>query len=245
LIIISAGLQKSGSGLYFNLSNDLLIASGKEDIHKLREKYNLYDLLNYYNCNIGILNESNLKCLLPIHEAGHTFVVKTHAGPSDFVERLMKKGIVKVTCIFRDPRDVVLSAIDHGKKIRNQGENHTFSSCTSFENTIPQVISWLENSIMKWMELENVLLIKYENLIVNPVEELKRLAAFLGIQVNKIDLESLYAKYYRNNLDDFQIDYLHFNVGIPGRYKEILEEKDLCRFTRIFSQYLEKMNYMA
>jgi hypothetical protein len=29
MIVISAGMQKSGSGLYFNLTNDLMIAAGK------------------------------------------------------------------------------------------------------------------------------------------------------------------------------------------------------------------------
>jgi hypothetical protein len=245
MIVISAGLQKSGSGLYFNLTNDLLIAAGKEDIRKIRDKYNLHDILKYHNCNVGILSEDNIKHLLPVHEAGHTFVVKTHAGPSEFAKRLIEEGIIKVTCIFRDPRDVVLSAVDHGEKIRNQGQSHTFASCTSVENTIPLVESWLENSIMKWLELENVLLTKYENLVVKPVEELERLAAFLGIEAKGIDLEALYAGYRHKELDDFQKDYLHFNVGIPGRFRSVLEEKDLNRCTAEFSQYLEKMEYMA
>ncbi len=243
MIVISSGLRKAGSGLYFNLTNDLLIASGKEDIRKIRGKYNLHDILKYHNCNMEILSEENLKRLLSIHEAGYTFVVKTHRAPSKYALELIKRGIVKVTCIFRDPRDVTLSAIDHGEKIRNQGNNHTFASCISIENTIPQVKSWLDNGIMKWLELEDLLMVKYEDLVTNPTGELKRLAGFLGIEGDAIDFEAIYSRYRHAELDDFQRDYLHFNVGIPGRFRTVLKKKDLDLCSEGFSQYLEKMGY--
>lgn len=245
MIVISVGLQKSGSGLFFNLTNDLLIASGKADIRHIREEYNLDNILNYYNCNIGDLNQENLNYLLPIHDAGSSFVVKTHNGPTKFVEELMAQGKVKTTCIIRDPRDVVLSALDHGKKIINEGKNHTFASCTTIENTIPTIKYWLDNNIMKWLEMDshNLLKVKYEHLIAHPAAELKRLTDFLDIRDDHIDFDVIYARYHDKKLDDFQKDYLHFNKGIPGRFRRVLQEKDLKQCREEFSQYLEKMGY--
>jgi len=243
MIVISIGLQKSGSGLYFNLTNDLLIAAGKRDIHQIKSEYGLENVLNHYNCNIGNLKRDNFKRLLPIHQAGNSFAVKTHNGPTDFVKELMKRNLAMVTCIFRDPRDVVLSALDHGKIIRSEGENHTFASCTSIENTIPMVKSWLDNSIMKWLEMDNILIVKYENLIEKPVEELERLAKFLKIGLVNINLKTIYSKYNTRNLDDFQKDYLHFNKGIASRFRAVLSADELETCNRSLLNYLERLGY--
>lgn len=245
MIVISSGIQKSGSGLYFNLTNDLLITAGGQDVREIRTKYGLEKLLNYYNCNIGSLTKDNMEPLLPIHHSGHLFVVKTHNGPSKFVEMLMNHGIVKATHIYRDPRDIVLSAMDHGEKIRSEGLNHTFASCSTIENTILQVKTWLDNSTMEWKKLDNVLSLKYEDLIANPISELKRLAEFLDIKINNINLEAIYSRYDGKKLDDFQINYLHFNVGTAGRFRRVMKEEDLNLCNRHFSQYLEKMEYPA
>lgn len=242
MIVMSAGLQKCGSGLYFNLTNDLLIAAGKEDVRAIKERFKLENILQHYNCNISNLSENNLNYLLSIHETGKTFVVKTHMGPTKFLEILMKKGIVKASCIYRDPRDVVLSAMDHGEKIRKKGETHTFASCSSIEKTIKSVKTWLDN-IMRWFELDDVLLVKFENLIEKPIEQLERLAKFLEIDTTNIDLELIYSKYDIEKLDDFQKDYLHFNIGNTGRFRTIMEEKDLNMCNKHFFKYFEKMGY--
>ena len=245
MIVFSVGLQKSGSGLFFNLTNDLLIAAGKEDVRDIKSKFNLEDILKYYNCNIVDLSDNNLNYLLSIHDTGNTFVVKTHNGPTKFLEMLMNKGIVKVTCIYRDPRDVVLSAMDHGRKIISKGETHTFASCSSIETTIPIVKSWLDNNIMKWIELDssNLMIVKYEDLIAGPMDELKKLAGFLDIKLNNIDLETIYSRYASDQLDEFQKNYLHFHVGEAGRFRSALQGKDLKICNHHLSKYLEKMGY--
>ena len=244
MIVISAGMQKAGSGLYFNLTNDLLVAAGMRDVREIKEKHGLEDLLKHYNCNIGSLTENNLNPLLPIHESGNSFVIKTHSGPTAFLKKLVKKGIAVVTCIYRDPRDVVLSAMDHGKKIRNEGENHSFASCTTTADTVPQVKDWLDTGIMDWLKLKGALFVKYEDLIQNPVAELERLCEFLNIDCANIDLQSLYAKYSSGKLDDFRKNVLHFNVGKAGRFRTAMPVEDQALCNRHFSKYLKKLGYI-
>jgi hypothetical protein len=243
MIVISAGMQKAGSGLYFNLTNDLLIAAGMQDVREIKEKHGLEDLLKHYNCNISELVKNNLAPLLSIHESGNSFVVKTHNGPTKFLKKLIKKGVVKVTCIYRDPRDVTLSAMDHGKKIRDKGESHSFVHCTTTAETVPMVKSWLDTSIMEWLKLKDLLCVEYEDLIENPIEELEKLCKFLGIDYSHIDLQSLYAKYSRDNLDDSSKNFLHFNVGKTGRYLTAMSKEDLNLCNRHFSKYLKKLDY--
>lgn len=243
MIVISAGLRKAGTGLFFNLTNDLLIAAGKEDVRDIKEKFNLEDILKYHNCNVEKLTWRKFIKILPIHFKGKTFVIKTHDRPTKLIRFLMALKIIKVTYIYRDPRDVLLSALDHGKKIRNKGETHTFAYCSSIEITIPKVKSWLDKITMKWIRLKKVSLFKYEDLISNPISQLKRLADFLELDDKKIDFERILARYDRNNLDSTMKGHLHFNVGNAGRFKTALEEKDLNLCNQQFSRYLEKMGY--
>ena len=100
----------------------------------------------------------------------------------------------RVICIVRDPRDVVLSeyhfdvkrmAIEEGFPIERfvtrcvAGEiNHEFGSWG--EN----IGSWLaarQNS-KKFQSGENFLLLRYEDMLADPVRELRKVALFLGIE---------------------------------------------------------------
>ena len=47
MIVLSGGMPKAGTGYYFNLTNDLLIVSGGQDIRRLREKYDLGAILKH------------------------------------------------------------------------------------------------------------------------------------------------------------------------------------------------------
>lgn len=243
MIVISAGLQKAGTGLFFNLTNDMLAAAGNADIRELRETYKLDDILKHYNCNIEELSWQRLRKLLPLHTRGKRFVVKTHNRPTKWVKSLKALKVVKATFIYRDPRDVVLSALDHGRRIREEGLDHTFAVCTTVKNTIPRVKAWLNNSAMEWIDLEGVLLFKYEDLVRDPVSQMKRVADFLKLDRGKIDFEGILARYDRDKLDSDMKDYLHYNIGSAGRFRTELSEEDLVTCTREFSPYLEKMGY--
>lgn len=51
MIVLSAGLPKSGTGWYYNLTNDLIVA-GLDDAHAVRERYKLHDILDGENCRL-------------------------------------------------------------------------------------------------------------------------------------------------------------------------------------------------
>lgn len=244
MIVISAGLPKSGSGLLFNLTNDLLEAAGNAGIRDLREQYHLENLLKHLNCNIGTPDWAALRRLLPMHFRGHRFVVKTHQGPNPAVRRLMKIGIVRATFIFRDPRDVVLSAMDHGIRIRAEGNNHTFAKCHSVKDTVPLTLKWLDETT-PWMKESRVLWLRYEDLLAEPVRHLEKLAAFLKIDYRSsgIDLAGLYEKYNVSRNSDADTLGLHWNRGIAGRFRREMPREHLYFSNRAFREYLPALGY--
>jgi len=244
MIVISAGLPKSGSGLLFNLTNDLLEAAGNTGVRDLRERHHLENILKHLNCNIGTPDWAALRHLLPLHFRGNRFVVKTHQGPNATVRRLMKLGIIRSTFIFRDPRDVVLSAMDHGRRIRGEGKSHTFAKCHSMEDTVHLAMKWLEETT-PWIKESRVLCFRYEDLLADPLHQLERLAAFLKIdsQSAGIDLAGLYNKYDVSRNSGADTQGLHWNRGIAGRFRREMSTEHLDFSTRAFREYLPALGY--
>jgi len=246
MLILSVGMQKSGSGLLFNLTNDLLIRAGHCDVREVREKYGLEDILKFHNCNVGELSDEKLNRLLEVALIEKPFVIKTHAGIRPYVLRLLQQDRIKATVIYRDPRDVVISAMDHGKKIREQNGTHSFANCTSLEITVDIVRAWLDKSILPWLEYpsSNLLVMRYEQLISKPLEQLLRLAEFLDLHVALPELADIYRKYDTSNMDDFMKDYLHFNIGRTERFREVLTSSEIDYCNHAFHQHLLKLEYI-
>jgi hypothetical protein len=242
MIVLSAGMPKAGTGWYFNLTNDLLVAAGCQDIREIRNKYHLHSVLKHENCNIEQLTLRKLALIIPLHLLGNTFVVKTHHGPSTSSRYLISSGIIRPTYIYRDPRDAAVSAFEHGQELRSKGQHHPFAGLLSIEDAIrfmkQQFVIWNE-----WIRLDSVLVIRYEDLVADPFGEIERLASFLTIDVSPEVLRQIVSSYQASHLLHPKRDVLHFNKGIVGRFKTVMgpEEQDLC--WQHFGGYLRKMGY--
>ncbi len=244
MILMSVGMQKSGSGWYYNLTNDLLIAVGYQDVRDIRRKFRLSFILRQYNCNIGKPNFLKLGLVSIPHFFGNTFVVKTHSNPTTVLRYLMSRGIIKATYIYRDPRDVAISAFEHGQKIRNMGQDHTFAKLQTMEASIHYTRELLA-IWEKWMDCQHVLKVRYEDLLSNPINELNRLAEFLSLDVSGVDMSKIAAKYQKDKLNTTLEGALHFNKGCAGRYKDVMSKKELSLCQKLFGSFLEGMGYAA
>lgn len=97
-----------------------------------------------------------LLLLLVPHSLGNTLVVKTHEAPSTSLRYLVSRGIAECTYIYRDPRDVAISAFENGRKLRSQGqETHVIARLHSIEDAI-----LFANKLLpiwdRWMKCDNV-----------------------------------------------------------------------------------------
>jgi len=247
MIILSAGMEKSGTGWYFNMTNDLLVSAGYQDARVVRRKFFLHPILRDYNCNMGRPTLVKWTCLFIPHFFGNTFVVKTHDSPSSGVLRyLMFRKILKATYCYRDPRDVAVSAFEHGEKIRASGQMHTFGKLDSIEASI-YFVKTLLTIWKEWLQYsrvlgDHVLLVRYEDLLADPMGELRRLADFLEIEVPAEVLNKI-IKTYQVDPSSGNLKGLHFNKGVVGRFREVMnrEQLDLCK--EHFGTYLQWMGY--
>jgi len=138
MIILSVGMPRAGSGWHYNLIHDLMKTSGCADARDIREKYGLQKILTEVNCNIGVLSARRLAMVARPALAGNTFVIKAHAAPTRASRLLSTLGLLRVTYIYRDPRDAMLSAFDYGQRALAKGRPNAFSkNSTSGTRTHP------------------------------------------------------------------------------------------------------------
>src|SRR5512140_2111381 len=121
MIVLCVGMPRAGSGWHYNLVHDLMQTTGCADARDIRKRYHLENILTEVNCNIGVLSARRLAMVTVPALAGKTFVIKAHAGPSTWSRLLEVAGLLRVTYIYRDPRDAMLSAFDFGQRALDKG----------------------------------------------------------------------------------------------------------------------------
>ncbi|MFQ5569667.1 MAG: sulfotransferase domain-containing protein [Rhodothermales bacterium] len=241
MIVVSASLKKSGSGWYFNMTNDLLVRAGHTDVRELRRAYRLQSVLRDDNCRINP-NLANISSLLFPHFRGHTFVVKTHAEPTPSLRMLLSTGLAKATYIYRDPRDVVLSALEHGERVRKANQSNILAELHSVEDAV-RYVNLLLNDWEAWTKTDNTLVVRYEDLLDDTLRELSRLAQFLALDVSLDDLKAVAACYQIEKQDQVTQDRLHFNKGVAGRFRQAMSPKEIELCMKQFGPYLQRMGY--
>ena len=245
MIVVSAGMPKAGSGWYFNLTNDLLIAAGHQDVRSVRDRFHLDAILKHHNCLIGRPILPRLALLGIPHLMSNTFVVKTHSGPTPSLRYLMTRNVARATYIYRDPRDAALSAYNHGQRLREKGHEHTFARLETMEMTIFVAREWLQ-TWEQWTRLENVLVTRYEDLLADPLNEAKRLSRFLSLGLGAEDLVRIVEAYQMDGApekDSHLSQGLHFHKGRIGRFREVLTGEELALCNEQFGSRLRNMGY--
>ncbi len=257
MIVLSAGMQKAGTAWYWNMTNELMMAAGYPDAREIREKYRLHSLLTSKNCNVPVLRDRVVMALDRISADGNTFVIKTHRGPSKLVRKLIAQGRFKATYIYRDLRDVIVSALDRGRVMRETGQfrgRHFYiGPQKSFAkyHTVRGAILWARLRLVPrwkaWARCDGVLMTRYEDLHADTHGQLRRLAEFLDLDVSDKQIEVIVAAHHRDRvktkIKTTGQQHLHFNKGVTGRFKEVLsqEQQELCR--RRLGRYLQMMGY--
>lgn len=243
MLVISAGMQKSGSAYLFNLLNDVFVEAGESDVREIKRKHALDDLLQHHNCNVGKLTTAKVLRLFMLSRHHDSFVVKTHAGPSRLVCSLMRLKLLKAVYVYRDPRDVLLSAMDHGKRILAEGERHTFANMVTFEDAFTAVRSWIR-TWERWRDCGNAFLLRYEDLMAEPLQTLKKVMDYLEISAREETLRTLIEKYGKERMKEKDTkDLLHFNKGIVNRYREEMPEEQRKIFQGEIGPILLRMGY--
>lgn len=247
MVVLSVGMRKSGSGWLFNLTNDLLISSGYDDIRRIKEMPLLRPILKKgANVSLGRPTPVRLARLVVAHTRGYTFAVKSHAAPTPGLRLCTALGVVRPTYIYRDPRDVVLSALDHARVRRESGARIDLASLYTLEDSLQMVQRELTRW-ERWMRFPSVHVVRYEDLVADTPGEVRRLAGYLGLDLPAETLDAVVRRYDKATYaaaQDQGIDRkLHLNKGIPGRFEDEMDAEQRALCERRLGPYLERMGY--
>lgn len=233
MIIISSSIPKSASTLVYSYQKNLLALVDLNNIIAQEE------FKKYSNCGFlrGIYVRDFLTITFLKIKYGN-IVIKTHSKPTFFIKLLINLGLAKATFYYRDPRDILLSAIDHGERTRKGLD--TSNACKNMitvRDSLPVVKSWTSNWY-KWKEFGKVFLIRYEDLMENKLSYLQQMSDYFNLKLKKEQIEAIYLKHEKIKNTTW-----NFNKGTTERAKTEMNDSDLLLCDRELKNILEDMNY--
>jgi hypothetical protein len=240
MIILSVGMPRAGSGWHYNLIHALMQTAGYREAREIRERYHLQSILTEVNCNIGVLSLRRLGMVTIPALLGNNFVIKAHAAPTRWSRLLLRTRVMRVTYIYRDPRDAMLSAHDYGQRAIAKGRPNAFSNLTDFEKTLDFMLEYVR-IWEEWTKEKDVLHTRFEDILTNYEHETTRLINYLNVNPNDREVEAVLKKYRPGQAKGQQG--LHFYKGKVGRFREAYNKEEQARLGEIFGPYLKQMGY--
>jgi hypothetical protein len=240
MIVLSVGMPRAGSGWHYNLIHDLMKTTGCADARDIREKFRLQNILTEVNCNISILSARRLGMVSIPALMGNTFVIKAHSAPTTSSRLLSALGLLRITYIYRDPRDAMLSAFDFGQRAIAKGRPNAFSHLSDFDKSLSFMLEYVR-IWEKWMKEKNVLIARYEDLLTNYNAESAKLVEYLKLDGNKPEVRAVIEQ-YRPGANDGQQG-LHFHKGKIGRFRESYTESQQSVLKEKLGDALGRMGY--
>jgi len=242
MIVLSAGMPKSGSTLLSfyqkNILERALSGNGQERFEQLIRE-DIISGAGFFVHNFeapGILDK-----LIELSREIGPFVVKAHVPVTPEIrERILEKRIL-ATYIHRDPRDVILSAIDHGKRqTRNPALNVFFERFQNVGVSIPLVREYCKTAL-DWIHSGLCTVFTYHDLIHDPLPLLKSFCSLLSVAPDE--------GYIKTLVINFTVDQIsgrrQYNTGKLTRYREEMTPEDIDLCNRELKAELEQLGYPA
>lgn len=214
MIVISYSLPKSASTVLFEYTQDLIENAFPENGNEELVRRTEVGAVLGNGGSVPNFEDKNMQEFLSILTDCGPFAVKTHCKLSDNVKHLVETGKAKVTIVHRDPRDVVLSAVDCCKNTANTGFP-MFQSHPSLSISWPLVKKMVPR-VLEWMEYGNCLVLRYVDLVIDPEGTVAKVAEYLEIPIGGKKIADIvqYHTKHRNHL---------FNKGKVLRYPDELD----------------------
>jgi len=245
MLILSGSLPKSGSTWLFHMTDALLLASGRPGIQELRTRCGLEGVIPQRHCDIGYTNPTKLLRLLPATLRGHDLLVRTHFAPSTSFRLMMALGLAKATYVYRDPRDVVLSAMDHGQRGRDCGSEHELMALTTLDKAIDYTRDRLMPHFHAWMDTPGILKLRYEDLTDDTPGSLALVAKYLHLGLKPQAIRAVAERFDKSAMGKGDRVQMLVNRATAARFRSEMSDEQIRVTTDAFADELQVMGYAA
>ena len=223
MIVISYGLMKSGSTLAFEMARAALELAG----HPQEQLPALANPDIDFNLAMGWSDEQ-IEQLLE-ESADRIIAVKTHGSlwgvDLDRMREHIASGELRVHVVYRDPREMLISMLDHGFRARSGGDV-AFIDTWTLDDAIRRLgvqVYWFTH----WAELP-CLKLRYQDFAFDPTFGPSAIADDMGVDVDPARV-----------WDAVNQRFTQKNEARPERYKTDLWPDELERIERAFPLFLE------
>jgi len=239
MFVLSVGMPKSGSSLFSNYQKEIITFSFKDNGQEHLRRMTKEGLINGAGHFIQDFNSlEELEILVSLSEKTGPFVVKTHTPLTEgLAERIKNKQII-VTLIHRDPRDVILSAIDHGKRVSDKPGDKFFQQFRSVADTIPTVRTW-SRTALDWIGSGNAVVFKYHDLLMNPVAEISHFCKMIDKTPDGQIVNGLIDEFTKNP----EKGVMQYNTGKLSRFREEMSPGEIRLCNQALSEEISKLGY--
>jgi len=225
-VFFSYGMTKTGSTLAFELVRCSLELCGLAQ-PKLSPKAVIEsEKVNFVS---HVLPEQAEAILSEIDAVGHMIAIKTHTLPDEPVQRMFHDGIAMGHVIYRDPRDVALSMMDHGVRARKRGKP-AFSEIETLDDALNGIRNQCD-TMLKWLQLPGIRPISFDEIAFDSKRATRAIMAELGLKGPARRIVDL-AKNGR---------FTQFNKGKQARYKKEMSAEDAVRIETEFAPLFDHL----
>lgn len=245
MVVVAAGMQKSGSGWLFTLLNSLVAMTVGRDCREIRTLPVLRRVVRGHNCQVGPIGLTRYAVLKAFSYKTGPFVVKTHAEPTSVVRAALRRESIRAIYSSRDLRDVALSLQDHAARLRATGTKTALAlTVHSYDDALTETLRYFK-VWQQWQNLNGVLQVRYEDLVQNTERSVALAAEHLGIRSGPVELSALVARHPAGRGSQDWADGLHFNVGNAYRYRHDLTDDERVRAWEKAGSALQAMGYQG
>ena len=208
-----------------------------------------------------------------INLSGEIKFLKTHhinckIGEHPFTNNNNTLGAIYVV---RDPRNLINSFVNHYQIDKKAAKNFITSKASatggtagSKQNNVFTILGSWDDHYKSWKKINNnLLIIKYENLILNPYEEIHRIIRFLEKFINfnyddnkikniiestsfqkmkKMELEKGFDEAISNEETSNKINF--FNLGSEHKWQKYLNDDEVNYITNKLSTEMKELGYI-
>ena len=224
MIVISYGIMKSGSTLAFEMTRAVLNLAG-------HPQDQLSDELVQPDLDINLVlgwSDEGIERLIDAAK-DRCIAVKTHGTlwevDLDKMRAAIDAGDLRVHVVYRDPREMLISMLDHGVRAR-AGHDFAFRDTWTLEDAIRRLgvqIYWFTH----WASLPGLKL-RYQDFAFDPTFGPSAIAEDLGVEVDPARVWEIVNQRFTQK-----------NEAQPDRYQTDLWPEELERIERSFPLFLE------
>lgn len=224
-IYFSYGMTKSASSFVYQL---------EEQIIKL-SKYNLARVPREIRGNkapenyVEPITDQKVQEILDWLPENTVTVIKTHGAPSQLACDLVNQGKAFASATYRDPRDIAISLVDHGRRSREKGIAD-FANFVQPIDALPEIKNQLKR-LDPWLKLSGCTAFSYDAIRNTPDKVVKTILDQIGL--HDVSVADVMAPFEDKN------KIIHYNVGSAGRYSEAMTQDEVEKFDLEFKDFLD------